>query len=35
MEARLMRVTTAMADLARLTATAATEVAEENERAEA
>jgi len=35
MEARLMRVTAAMGDLARLTAAAATEVAEENERAEA
>jgi len=35
MEARLMRVTSAMGDLARLTAAAATEVAEENERAEA
>ena len=35
MEARLMRVTTAMGDLARLTAAAATEVAEENERDEA
>lgn len=35
MEARLMRVTAAMGDLARLTAAAATEVAEENERDEA
>jgi len=35
MEARLMRVTTAMGDLARLTAAAAIEVAEEHERDEA
>jgi hypothetical protein len=35
MEARLMRVTSAMGDLARLTSAAAIEVAEEHERDEA